>query len=514
MAATPTPLSDHRQFAVFQQVGQILGPAETIEGALEEVLELLCCRLGMRLATLSLVQGNGGEPVEIAHGMSHHGIGSRREEIVAGMARRVIQTGKLAVAPRISGEAPPPDPTDAPSGPAEPQASLICVPIVMQGEIAGTLSVDAPYLDDVSLQAAVRLLTAVAGMVAQDKASRLRAARGLSSLMDENTRLQDQIRQPFRPAGLIGNSRQMRDLGELIARLAPSDDPVTIRGECGAGKGLVADALHCSGPRASTPLVTVHTGSLSGSLLEAELFGPTLDLSAGVGAARPSRFEQAHSGTLFLDGIGDLSPGAQGRLVRALQAREIERVGSTKSIRIDVRIIAATSNDLERAFAEGRLRDDLYRRLNASVIHVPPLREHKSDLPLLADTFVERYAARHSREVKRISPRAIEMLMAYHWPGNVRELQDGIEHAVLRTNDSVLHSHHLPLTLQTAASSGTASTGSLEMMMASYEREILVEALTNTRGNMAKAARLLDTTPRIFAYRTRKLDVDPRSYRH
>ena len=225
------------------------------------------------------------------------------------------------------------------------------------------------------------------------------------------------------------------------------------------------------------------------------------------------RFERADGGTLFFDEIGELPNSVQVKLLRVLQARQIERLGSSESRHVDVRIIAATHVNLEQAVAAGTFREDLYYRLNVFPIYVPPLRERKSDIMLLADTFLDRYGRKHSKQMRRISTPAIDMLMSYHWPGNVRELENCIERAIILSVDGVVHGHHLPPSLQTAQSSGTDLTGSLEMMLSSYEREIIIEALKNSKGNMAHAARRLGTTARIFTYKARKLDIDPRQYR-
>jgi Nif-specific regulatory protein len=306
----------------------------------------------------------------------------------------------------------------------------------------------------------------------------------------------------------------MQDVFDMIGKVAASDASVIVRGESGTGKELVADAIHYASLRASHPLVTVHIASLPESLVESELFGHEKGAFTGASEARKGRFERAAGGTIFLDEIGELSPSVQVKLLRVLQMKEIERLGGSGPIPVDARVIAATNVDLELAVKEGRFRGDLFYRLDIFPIYVPPLRERKSDILLLADTFLEKYARKHSKEMKRISTPAIDMLMSYHWPGNVRELENCLERATILSVDGVVHGHHLPPTLQTAAASGAGLlSGSFETMMGAYEREILVEALKNARGSVAKAARLLGTTTRIFAYRGKKLGIDPKQYR-
>ncbi|MBA3659967.1 MAG: sigma 54-interacting transcriptional regulator, partial [Gemmatimonadales bacterium] len=220
------------------------------------------------------------------------------------------------------------------------------------------------------------------------------------------------------------------------------------------------------------------------------------------------RFELAHGGTLFLDEVGELSPAAQAKLLRVLQEREFERVGGTETLRVDVRMLAATNKNLENAVAEGTFREDLYYRLNVFSIFVPPLRERKSDALLLADHFVEKYARLHGKTIKRISTPAIDMLTAYHWPGNVRELENSIERAVVVSDSEVIHAHHLPPTLQTAEASGTTLAGSLAEAVRGFETSLIQDALKSTRGNRAQAARLLNSTERIIDYKVRRYGID------
>jgi Nif-specific regulatory protein len=216
---------------------------------------------------------------------------------------------------------------------------------------------------------------------------------------------------------------------------------------------------------------------------------------------------------LFLDEIGDLNLATQVKLLRVLQEREFERLGSTETVRVNIRLVAATHKDLEKAIATGEFREDLYYRLNVFSIFVPPLRERKPDVLLLADHFLEKFSREHGKHVKRISTPAIDMLMSYHWPGNVRELSNVIERAVVVCDANVIHAHHLPPTLQTAEASDTTIKLSLDEIVSAVEKDALLDALKSTRGSRAKAARLLSTTERIFNYKVRKYEVDWRRFR-
>jgi Nif-specific regulatory protein len=305
----------------------------------------------------------------------------------------------------------------------------------------------------------------------------------------------------------------MQVVYDLIAQVSRSDTTVLIRGESGTGKELVAHAIHYNSHRAEKPFVKVNCGALPESIVESELFGHEKGAFTGAIATRKGRFEIAHGGSIFMDEIGDLSPTTQIKLLRVIQEKEFERVGGTATIKTNVRVITATNRPLEQLIREAKFREDLYYRLNVFPIHVPPLRERKTDIPLLADFFIERYSRLNHKAVRRISTPAIDMLMSYHWPGNVRELENCVERAVLLSADSVIHGHHLPPTLQTAEASGTTHSGTLESTLHAVERDLILDALKASRGNRAKAARALGISERIMGLRVEKLGIDAKRFR-
>jgi Nif-specific regulatory protein len=305
----------------------------------------------------------------------------------------------------------------------------------------------------------------------------------------------------------------MQAVYDLIAQVSKSDATVLIRGESGVGKELVAHAIHYNSLRAPRPFIKVNCAALPETIIESELFGHERGAFTGAIAQRKGRFELAAGGTIFLDEIGDLSPTTQVKLLRVLQEKEFERVGGTSTIRADVRIITATNRNLEELVAEETFRQDLYYRLNVFPIHVPPLRERKTDILLLADHFIGKYSKASLKDVKRISTPAIDMLMSYHWPGNVRELENCIERAVLLTGEEVLHGHHLPPTLQTAEASGTSHSGTLQEALDNLERNLILDALKSSRGNKAKAARALGISERLMGIRVEKHDLDSKRFR-
>ncbi len=320
-------------------------------------------------------------------------------------------------------------------------------------------------------------------------------------------------RLPFDRSHIVGNSKTMESVFELMQQVADADTTVLILGESGVGKELIADALHRNSSRRSHPFVKVNCAALPETLLESELFGHEKGAFTGAHTQKKGRFELANGGTIFLDEIGDLSPATQIKLLRVLQQREFERLGGISTIKVDVRIIAATNCDLSRMIETNQFRQDLYYRLNVFPLHVPPLRERKTDIMPMTDFFIEKYRKVHNKNIRRISTPAIDMLTSYHWPGNVRELENCIERAVLLTNEGVIRGHHLPPSLQIAESSGVESGNNLKAMMESMERELIVDSLKSSKGNMAKAARELGLTERVMGLRARKYHLDPKNFR-
>ena len=344
------------------------------------------------------------------------------------------------------------------------------------------------------------------------KVQRLVAAQH-KRLVTENTRLKQELREGYDFSRIIGNSGSMQRVYEAVAQVARTNTTVLIRGESGTGKELIAQAIHYNSLRAKKPFIKVSCAALPETLIESELFGYEKGAFTGAHDRKKGRFEMAQAGTLFLDEIGDIHLPTQVKLLRVLQEREFERLGGTDVVKVNVRLVAATNKDMEQAIAHGTFREDLFYRLNVFAIFIPPLRERKPDVLLLADHFLQRFSSEHGKDIRRIATPAIDMLTSYHWPGNVRELQNVMERAVLVCDGQVIHAHHLPPTLQTAEASGTVINVPLEEAVAAYERDLLQDALKSTRGNRAKAARLMQTTDRIFNYKVRQLGIDWKRFR-
>lgn len=502
------------ELSLLFEIGQILDRTFDLRDELGPVLKAIAAHTGMLRGTITLLDREMGElRIEAAHGLSSNELQRGRYKPGEGIVGRVAQSGRPMVVPRVSQEPSFLNRTQARKSLNKEDISFICVPIKMENVVLGTLSADRIFSEDVSLDEDVRLMSIIASMIARALMLRRQSLEERDKLLKENERLQHQLREKFRPSNMIGRSGAMQTVYDLIAQVAKSDATVLIRGESGVGKELVAHSIHYNSSRASKPFIRVNCAALPESVIESELFGHEKGAFTGATQQRKGRFELAHQGTIFLDEIGDLSAHTQVRLLRVLQEREFERVGGAETVRINVRVIAATNRDLEDMVRQGVFRQDLYYRLNVFPIHVPPLRERRTDILELANFFVEKYSTENHKYVRRISTPAIDMMMSYHWPGNVRELENCIERAILLTADDVVHGHHLPPTLQTAEASSTPMRGTLEETLDRVEREMLIEALKNSRGNKAKAARELGITERLIGLRVRKHRIDPKLYR-
>ena len=513
-AVDPEIRREVSELALLFDISQRLDQSIDLRDVVGPVLQAIADNTGMVRGTLTLVNHETDEIyIETAHGLSPSQQERGRYQPGEGVTGKVIQTGQAAVIPRISDEPTFLDRTGARKQLEKESISFICVPIKLGNETIGALSVDRLFANSISLNEDLRLLTIIAAMIAKAVKMRQAAIVERQRLIDENRRLQDELKDRFRPANIIGNSRNMQQVYDLIAQVAKSEATVLIRGESGVGKELVASAIHYNSLRATKPFIKVNCAALPESVIESELFGHEKGAFTGAVAQRKGRFELADGGTIFLDEIGDLAPMMQVRLLRVLQEREFERVGGTDTIKVDVRIIAATNRDLDALMLQGAFRQDLYYRLNVFPIHIPPLRERRTDILDLANFFVEKYSKPAHKNVRRISTPAIDMLCSYHWPGNVRELENCIERAILLTTDDVVHGHHLPPTLQTAEASGTVVKETLDASLDRLEREMIIEALKNTRGNKAKAADSLGITERIMGLRCDKHAIDPRIYK-
>ena len=331
----------------------------------------------------------------------------------------------------------------------------------------------------------------------------------LHALRDENIKLKTELGRRYDFGQIIGRSPSMQEVFDAASRVAPTRATVLLGGESGTGKGLLARAIHFHSPRKDAPFTKINCSSIPENLMESELFGYEKGAFTGAAQSHPGKFEQADGGTVFLDEIGDVPAAVQVKLLRVLQEREFERLGGTKTTQVDVRIIAATNQDLRAALEQGTFREDLYYRLNVLPINLPPLRQRKEDIPYLIDHFLEKYSADTSGRIKEITPAAVDKLTAYHWPGNVRELENIIERAmVLARSDSIgvddVHLDHA----HAGAPSGDAVFLPDGMTLEQYEQQLIREALRRTDDNKSQAARLLGLTRNALRYRLSQMGVE------
>jgi Nif-specific regulatory protein len=499
------PATEARRSSSLLEINQALSGALTLRAAMHHVFEVLARHHGAIRTIVTLLQEDGKLAIEAGDGPEPPG---PLVKYRVGLAGSVVETGRPIVVPGAAAEPLPRGRASKRSGPSDQALSSICVPIVLNGKAIGALTVDLACTLDRDYERTGPFLGLVASMLAQAVRIQRLTEDDRRRLEVENTHLRRELRERYDLSNIIGTSGPIRQLYEQVEQVAGTNTTVLIRGESGTGKELIASAIHYNSLRAKKPFVKVSCAALPDTLIESELFGSERGAFTGADARRKGRFELADGGTLFLDEIGDISPGTQIRLLRVLQQREFERLGGTETIPANVRVLAATNKNLENAIANSTFREDLYYRLNVFAIFVPPLRERKADLLLLADHFLEKLSRDHRKTIKRVSTPAIDALMSYHWPGNVRELENVLERAVLLCDGQVIHAHHLPATLQTAETSGTRTRLSLRNAMDAYERDLIQDALKTARGNRAKAARLLDTTERILNYKIKTLGID------
>ena len=490
------------------EISRLLDESGLLEEDVKPAIDLLGEFLGPCRVALSLYEPETERIVIYGtHGLSEEETAEGRYQIGEGITGQVYETGEPKLIPVVGEERAFLGRTLTRRAEDLENFSFVCVPVKLETAVIGTLALLRHRAPRPSLENNLRLLTIIASLI-----GKAMDFRRLQREVAEKERLQNALREKFRPGNIIGQSKKMMEVFEQIRQVSPSDATVLLLGESGVGKELVAHAIHYNSSRAKGPFIKVNCAALPESVIESELFGHEKGAFTGALYTRKGRFEQAHRGTLFLDEIGDFTPAIQVSLLRFLQEREIERVGGNQTIRLDVRVIAATNRDLEKRMEEGQFRQDLFYRLNVFPIRIPSLRERKDDIPLLVDHFI-RGDRNKGHDVRRISTAALNALMTYRWPGNVRELENFIERAVLVARNNVIRAGDLPPTLATAESSDTRSAGTLEVAMANLEREMISDALLTAHGNMAAAARELGITERIMGLRVTKYRINPKNYK-
>jgi len=378
--------------------------------------------------------------------------------------------------------------------------TLLCVPLTVFQRVIGCIYLDSTSAADRFEEDHLQLLTAIAGI----SAVALDNARRLQWLEEENQRLTTEIRQE---QTLVGEGARIKEIFQFLARVAPTESTVLIEGESGTGKELVARALHRNSHRANKPFVAINCAAIPESLLESDLFGHERGAFTGAAVQKKGRLEVADGGVVFLDEIGELAPALQVKLLRVLQEREFERVGGTHTLKIDVRLIAATNRDLNEAVRTGEFRQDLYYRLAVVNLTMPPLREHREDIPMLTRHFVQKYAKRSKVKAKPVSREAMAALVNYEWPGNVRELENAIERALVMGSSDTLLLEDLPESLLEQESPAEMHQGKYHASVKELKKQLIADAVEQTRGNYVEAAGILGVHPNYLHRLIRNLGL-------
>jgi len=527
MYDTNSLLSERDELLLLLDITRTLDKHVELRSSLGPLLSLLEMRTALVRGMVTLLdRASGLLKIEEAPGLTEEEKERGKYRMGEGLVGKVFETGIPIVVPDLSKENRFLNRAGGRKKEDLIGVAYYCVPIKTGNQVLGTLSAERRLPEGYSeqlLKADQKILESIAAIIAdsaklreriQEEQYRLISLKGRNEI-DETEHPLAPIREYKQSQGsaIIGTSKGIRSVLEQVAQVAPSDATVLITGESGTGKELVASEIHRQSKRASQTFIKINCAALPESIIESELFGHEKGSFTGALNQRKGRFELANGGTIFLDEIGDLSPQIQVKLLRVLQEREIERVGGSQPIKVDVRLIAATNRNLEADIKSGRFREDLFYRLNVFPIHIPPLRERKSDIILLADFFAEKYAQKNGKLIKRISSPALDLLSSYHWPGNVRELENCIERAVILSTDNVIHSYHLPPSLQSAQSTQTEPTTTLEAALSRLEKELIIEALKITGGNMAAAARRLGITERQMGLRVHHYAIPWKLYR-
>ncbi|MDA8105014.1 MAG: nif-specific transcriptional activator NifA [Nitrospiraceae bacterium] len=497
------------ELTALYEISKLLGSSLNARSNLRGVMRVLAEYLDMNRGTVAL-RDDGGVSIIAAHGMTEEEIKRGRYKLGEGIIGRVAKLGSPIVIPNIGEEPLFLNKTGARQMIKRENVSFLCVPIKFKNEVMGVLSVDRLFgAKGVSFEEDLRLLKIIASLIAQSVKLHRELERERVAFLEEKENLNHQLKGKYSVDNIIGQSDGMQEVFEAVHRVAPSRANVLLRGESGTGKELVAKAIHFMSPRAREPFIKFNCASIPEGLLESELFGHEKGAFTGAMTMRKGRFELADKGTIFLDEVGDLPVTLQPKILRVLQEKEFERVGGEKTIKVDVRLIAATSRDLEELVSSGRFREDLYYRLNVVPLYLPPLRERKVDIPVLVDYFLAKYNEENAKSLK-ITPEVLDALTGYDWPGNVRELENTIERLVVMSAKKVIALADLPLNIRDGslkAARAIPARDALPAAIADIEKAQILDALKKTGWVQARAARLLGLTPRQIGYKIKRYGI-------
>ena len=490
-------------YRVSQVLGRSLNLRETMQGVLKVLHEQGSLSNGM----VSLVDNETGElMVSALHGDRPRAIDTVRYRPGEGIVGTILARAEPLIVRRISDE---PRFLDR-LGLYNPDLPFIGVPInIGEDETVGVFAAQPPRADD-TLEERARLLEMIANLIGQSVRLAWQVETEQRQLRDERDTLRRRVKGEHGFSSIVGHTQKMKLVFEQVRQVAKWNTTVLIRGESGTGKELIANAIHYNSPRANGPFIKLNCAALPDNLLESELFGHEKGAFTGAVSMRKGRFEQADGGTIFLDEIGEITPAFQAKLLRVLQEGEFERVGGLRTMKVDVRVIAATNRDLESAVQVGDFREDLYYRLNVMPIRTPPLRERVEDIPELAAFLVTKISRAQRRELE-ITDSAIRLLMRYNWPGNVRELENCLERAAIMSASGSIDRDAINLTgIEERIQPGEPPLQASKVDLSDPnldERERVIAALEEAGWVQAKAARLLNMTPRQIAYRIQTLNI-------
>ena len=426
------------------EISQALGSSLVFEDLFTQVSEILARRCELSQCFLVLVQPDSDDlKISLAYGMTEEEMAKGQYARGEGIIGRVVESGEPIGVRDISQEPKFLGRTGAFRSGSE-QMTFMAVPINLEGKVVGVLGGAKPFHGDKEFDQDMALLQIITGTLAQAVKIYQDAAAEREQLLEENRMLKAELRERYNFDGIVGNSPAIQEIFQTIVSVAPTRSTVLVRGESGTGKELIANAIHYNSPRSEGPFVRVNCAAIPEPLLEAELFGHVKGSFTGAIADRKGKFVLADGGTIFLDEIGDMSPMLQAKMLRVLQAKEVDTVGSETPLQVDIRVIAATHRDLEQLVQDGTFREDLYYRLNVVPIAMPPLRDHAEDIRLLAQHFLDKFSAENDLPPMKLGKDALRELMAYSWPGNVRELENLIERAVILCDGTKIHAADIP----------------------------------------------------------------------
>lgn len=496
------------------EITKVLASSSDLQDGLQRSLAILAGYAGLQNGAVTLISPKTGHlEIEVAHGMSAE---VRKRGVYAlgeGITGRVVASGVPIIVPQVDKEPLFLNRTKIRGNLTNTSISFLCVPILQGKSSIGSLSADCQYREGANYEEEIRFLSIVSGLFAQTAIRIQAASQEKEKLVKENSQLKQLLSDKYRVDNVISSSSRMLEALEMTSRVANSNATVLLRGESGTGKTLIAKAIHFNSKRAKMPFISVNCSALPETLLESELFGHEKGAFTGATCLKKGRFEVAEGGTIFLDEIGELPLAIQVKLLNVVQDREIQRLGSSTLRKCNVRLITATNKDLEKAVMQGTFREDFYYRLNVFPIYIPPLRERRTDILLLAEYFLKKYNEENGKKVQRISASAIDLLIQYHWPGNVRELQNCMERALLICDEDTIKSYHLPPTLQSSSSLCVGNPLSFSTAVENFERELIFDALKRFNGNQSKAAEYLDTSLRIINYKIHKYAIDASQFK-